>query len=129
MSEFSDTLKQFIAKHINSVEQLEVLLLLKRTAPREWTADQVSQEMTTSRYAAEGRLHDLHARGLFVFREENQVLYFRYDPANPADKAVSELGEVYAQRRTTVITMIFSKPVDGITRFADAFRIRRTDRP
>ncbi len=123
--ELSDILKQFVARHIHSVEQLEVLLLLQRSAPREWTADEVSREISTSRYAAEARLMDLRGRGLVSMREDGQVLHFRYDPATPDDAHVGQLAAVYAERRTSIITMIFSKPSDSVSSFADAFRLRR----
>jgi hypothetical protein len=127
--DLSDTLKQFIARNIHSVEQLEVLLLLKRDAQREWTADALSREISTSRYAAEGRLLDLRARGLAAYREEGQLLHFRYQ-SGPDDAAVAELAAAYGERRTSIITMIFSKPNDSIGSFADAFRLRRPpDKP
>jgi len=53
----------------------------------------------------------------------------RYAPAPPAlDATVVQLARDYAERRVTVITMIFSKPVDKLRTFADAFRFRK-DRP
>lgn len=126
-----DPLKQFIGRHINSVEQLEILLLLKRSAPREWSAEEVSRELSTSRYAAEGRLMDLASRHLAAIREDGPLLHFRYVAGNPDDALVAQLMEVYAQRRTSIITMIYSKPADRIASFADAFRLRRPppDRP
>ncbi|MBA3685033.1 MAG: hypothetical protein H0W72_07300 [Planctomycetes bacterium] len=122
--DLSDQLKQFVSRSINSVEQLEVLLLLKRDAQREWTADALSREISTSRYAAEGRLLDLRARGLATFREDGQLLHFRY-LAGADDAVVTELAAAYVERRTSIITMIFSKPNDSIGSFADAFRLRR----
>ena len=40
-------------------------------------------------------------------------------------RAVAGLAREYAARRVTVIGLIFSKPVDKIRSFADAFRLRR----
>ena len=42
-SVFPEAVRSFILEHINSVEQLEVLLLLKNQPDREWTAEAVSQ--------------------------------------------------------------------------------------
>ena len=44
------------------------------------------------------------------------------------DQAVVRLAKDYAERRVTVITLIFSKPVDKLRTFADAFRLRK-DKP
>lgn len=117
-------LKQFISRHIHSVEQLEILLLLQRTPNRQWRAEEVSKELATSRYAAEGRLMDLAARGLISGRQHDDELLFLYEAGGSEAETIVELARVYAERRTSVITMIFSKPQDSITSFADAFRLR-----
>src|SRR5687768_8725161 len=117
-ADLPDPVRQFIARHIHSVEQLEILLLLQRTLPREWSAEAVSREISTSRYSAETRLMDLRARGLATMREEGQVLYFSYQPASPDHMHVTQLSGAYAERRTSIITLIFSKPTDSITIFA-----------
>jgi hypothetical protein len=44
------------------------------------------------------------------------------------DAAVAQLAKDYAERRVSVITLIFSKPVDKLRTFADAFRLRK-DKP
>jgi hypothetical protein len=122
----SDSLKQFIVRHINSVEQVEVLLLLKRSSPREWTAEAVSREISTSRYSAEGRLMNLQTRGLIALREEDHVLHFWYDAANPHGPLIDELAKEYLERRTTIITMIFAPRSDSVTTFAQAFDLRNS---
>jgi hypothetical protein len=52
---------------------------------------------------------------------------FHYAPASgsPLDAAVAQLARDYAERRVTIITLIFSKPVDKLRSFADAFRLRK----
>lgn len=122
----SPSLRQFVARHIHSVEQLEVLLLLKRTPDREWTVEEVSREISTSRYSAEGRLMDLAARGLIASRQHDQELRFVYGQGGADDAMVIELARVYAERRTSVITMIFATPEDSITTFSNAFRLRQS---
>jgi hypothetical protein len=57
---------------------------------------------------------------------EGSPAQFRYEPrsADLAD-AVQALARAYADRRVTVIGLIFAKPTDKIRSFADAFRIRK----
>jgi hypothetical protein len=114
--------RRFIASHIVSVAQLEVLLLLRAAADKEWTADEVARALVTQRDAAEGWLENLRERGLA--RQEGGR--YRYAPANrELDRTIDSLAESYANYRVAVISLIFARPSERITSFADAFRIRR----
>jgi len=115
-----DTIERLIAEHIHSVEQLEVLLLLRRSA-RAWTAEEVAAELLTHRDSVAERLEDLTGRG-FASRDGERYAYAAGDAAR--DRAVDELAGYYARRRVTVIGLIFSKPSDTIRTFSDAFRLR-----
>ena len=51
---------------------------------------------------------------------------YRYAPANEElNGIVDALAESYANYRVAVIGLIFARPSERITSFADAFRIRR----
>jgi hypothetical protein len=112
----------FIASHIVSVAQLEVLLLLRAASDKEWTAPEVARALVTQPEAAAGWLEDLRHRGL---TSETDGRY-RYTPASgELDQIVDDLAESYAKYRVAVIGLIFGRPSEGVTRLADAFRIRR----
>ena len=122
-----EPVRHFIAQHVESVEQLEVLLHLRAHADRAWTADEVAQALHIDAASAARRLDDLCGRGVLAAAEESPRRY-RYSPALPAvDAVVGSLAEAYATRRVSVISLIFAKPTDTIQTFADAFRIRRDD--
>jgi hypothetical protein len=117
--------QRFISTHIDSIEKLEVLLLMRARADREWTARDVSQELRITELSASARLEDLTARQLLEPREGSPATY-RFNPASAADaQDVSELQATYSTRRVSVISFIFSKPLDRVRGFADAFRIKR----
>ena len=44
------------------------------------------------------------------------------------DETIRQLAQVYAERRVSVISLIFTKPVDPIRQFTDAFRFKKDDR-
>jgi hypothetical protein len=67
--------EQFIAEHINSVEQLEVLLLLHDRSSEEWTAATVARELHIDPGSAGRRLADWHARGLLSVSEASDPTY------------------------------------------------------
>src|ERR1051326_5760778 len=64
MDEIPSDVKQFIAKHISSVDQLEVLLLLRDHPEREWSAQDVGRQLHMSYASALLRLANLRSRGL-----------------------------------------------------------------
>jgi hypothetical protein len=113
--------RRFIASHIVSVAQLEVLLLL-RAADKDWTADEVARALVTQPEAAAGWLENLTQDGL----ARRQGASYRYAPATEElETTVDALAESYANYRVAVISLIFAGPSEGVTRLADAFRIRR----
>jgi hypothetical protein len=116
------SVRGFIASHIVSVAQLEVLLLLRAASDKQWTASEMARALVTQPEAAAGWLEDMRSRGL---ASESEGRY-RYTPANEElDRVVDDLAASYAKYRVAVIGLIFARPSERITLFADAFRIRR----
>ena len=71
---------------------------------------------------------DLAQRGLLE-GDNASPPRFRFAPRNPATAAlVQQLATDYADRRVSVIELIYAKPPDPIQSFADAFRLRK-ERP
>lgn len=121
--ELPDVVAAFLSAHVDSVEQLEALLLLHRTRPRRWTALQVSEELRTNVDSTRERLDELVWRRQVVGREQPGGRTYHVDGPDPA---VEALSEAYETRRVSVITFIVSKPLERIRSLADAFRIRRS---
>jgi hypothetical protein len=120
-----DDVAQFIANHIDSVEVLEVLLLLRERASEEWTDESVARELRINPVSTAARLKALAARGLLSSRD---AVAFRYAPVTTAiDATVRRVAECYKERRVSVITAIFSRPNENVRIFADAFRIRKDE--
>jgi hypothetical protein len=126
-SDLPEEVRRFIADHIDSVEQLEILLLLYQHPERTWDAESVARELRVAAGSAGERLEDMAHAGLLARKDGNPAEYrFAPESAELGD-AVRGLSTAYSERRVTVINLIFSKPVDKIRTFADAFRIRRDD--
>ena len=119
--------KAFIADNLGSVVQLETLLLLHGAPEREWTADEVASDLRIDRNWAEGQLEVLCAEKLADCAGGPPRRY-RFGPADPKQRAaVDALAKAYAERRVTVISLIFAKPVATLRAFSDAYRLRRDD--
>jgi DNA-binding IclR family transcriptional regulator len=115
---------QFIRQCIDRLETLDVLLLLQATSSKDWTVQQISDEMRSSLLAAETAIATLLTHGL-VSREGSG---YRFRPATPGlEEQTQRLAACYRERRAAVITQIVSRRTDSIRSFADAFRIKKDD--
>lgn len=123
---FPEEVQRFILEAINSVEQLEVLLLLRGAPDRDWTALAVGQAIYTSTAAAVMRLTDLVSGGFVTATPGEKEPLYRYAPDRPEKARLVDLvAETYKERRVAVIALIYSKPNDQVRAFADAFRLRK----
>src|SRR5688500_13618216 len=113
--------KAFIVEQIDSVVQVEILLLLHGQPGRDFTADEIGRELRIDPAWARAQLVELSTRGLLYqgqrasTPEAGPEASFRYQPRSAElDRAVAGLSREYADRRVSVISLIFSKPVDKI---------------
>jgi hypothetical protein len=115
----------FIADHIESVVQLEVLLHLYAKPNTDYRAADIGKELAIDQAWAGAQLQNLCARGLLTCVQGPDPSY-RYGPRSPdMSRAVAGLAQAYADRRVSVIGLIFSKPGDQLRNFADAFKLRK----
>ena len=117
---FPSDVESFIAYCIDSVEQVDVLLLLASQPGMEWTIDDLSRDLRSSRRSVALRLSSLVGHGLVA----RDGMSFRYAASPEDDALVKRLANVYEERRTAVIERIFKERPDPMRSFADAFRIR-----
>jgi hypothetical protein len=111
--------------HIDSIEKLEVLLLLRTRVEREWTASETALELRITEASAAVRLEDLTASTLLV-SDRGAPARYRYSPSSTEDvRSVAELAMAYAERRVSVITFVFTKPQNHVQGFANAFLLRK----
>ena len=118
------SVQQFLSKYIRSLEQLEVLLLLRNSASRSWTSAEVYEIVRSSRASVEERLGSFVQLG-FLAREPGPPSSFRYAPKGNLGAAVDETAGAYQKWRVRVIEAIFTPVVDPAQRFADAFKVRK----
>jgi len=116
-----DDVQRFILEHIDSIAQLEALLLLHKYAELDWTIEAVANRLYVSQAVAGDVLALLAAGGLCVCGDR----FFRYGPSSEElGEMIDKLCAAYAQYLVPVTNLVHSKPA-RIQRFADAFRFRR----
>ena len=128
--EIPPEIRQFIQSTINSVDQLEVLLFLMSNADRGRTVEEISSRIRVTPTAISSKLKDLCGAGLLSSRDEGPDGTYRYAPETTALAAelVDSLNRAYRESRDSVIQLIYTRPLDNIRIFADAFRISKEER-
>jgi hypothetical protein len=121
-----ENVRRFIVERINSVETLEILLLLHGHPAEEFGAAEVSRRLCTSAESAATRLADLQQAKLLVTTAAEPLKY-RFDSTSTEAALVADLEKVYKERRVSVISFIYSKPSDPLRAFSDAFRLRKDE--
>jgi hypothetical protein len=120
--ELAAELKQFMVQHIESLAQLEVLLYLRDNKDRTIHPREVGGRLALTSDMAPVILADLARRGFIV---QNQGT-FQYQPAIPETaRLIDLLADAYRTRRVTVTTQIYSRPLERVKSFANAFRFRK----
>lgn len=118
-------ISDFIQRHINSLEELEILLLFFAEPEARLDAETINTSIRSSTAAIAHRLIELSNRG---FLKEVEPNFFKYSPANEdLARGVGLLSSAYKERRVKVIEAIFTKPLSGIREFAKAFKFRGGD--
>jgi hypothetical protein len=113
-------LRDFIVRSIDSVGQLEALLLLRADPDKSWDVAQLARRLYVNETEAAAIFAHLVEQGFVVATAGST----RYDPENLQNRVIDQLAEAYARQLIPITNLIHAKP-RGIRAFADAFKIKR----
>jgi hypothetical protein len=123
----SGDVEEFIRKRIDSVAQLEALLLVRSDPEAEWSVGMLAKRLYTSEVQAIESVEALYSDGLLIRRAGPPVLY-QYQPgSNELRELVNRVAEAYAKHLVPITNLIHSKPKTRVQEFADAFRWRKEE--
>lgn len=122
----SATSRNFLDKHVETVEDLEILLLLRAAPMRDWDAVDVGREIGLEPIAASNRLMRLYLNGLLDHPQKGgRLFHFRHCVNSSSDRCLSELAAIFEKSRMEVVHHILNRQRTQLLHFADAFRIDR----
>ena len=97
--------RDFLLAHIDSIELLEVLLMLAAKPETAFTADEVSDHLRTATPSARHRLRCLLEHGLVEVEGE----LFRVRPDGGLAETLRQVSDAYREWRVTVVTLIYTR--------------------
>jgi len=122
MDHIPDDVRTLILERIDSVPELEAILLFREDPRREWTAEAAGRRLYVSTTVAGHVLGLLCERGFFTCTGDA----YRYEPESSGLRdVVDRLATAYARHLVAVTQMIHSKPSQNLRDFVDAFRLRK----
>jgi hypothetical protein len=114
-------IRDFVMRHIDSVTQLEALLLLRGNPGETWDLPTTAKRLYANEQEVAEVLALLCNDGLLSASDG----IYRYDCATPQERdLVDRLADIYSRQLISVTNMIHAKP-RRIRQFADAFRLRK----
>jgi hypothetical protein len=118
-----EDVRGFISKNIDSIAQLEGLLLLRANPAIQYNVRTIAERLYISDEESEWLLHDLHENGLIAKNQSSE--YFYQPQSSELLSMVEKLADIYSRYLLAVTHFIHSKSKSRIQEFANAFRIRK----
>jgi hypothetical protein len=115
----------FLLQHLDSIAQLEALLLLRADPACVWSAEALAKRLYIPPQEAATVLERL-ATDSFLTTSQDVPDSYQYHPASDElAHMVDRIAALYAQYLIPVTNLIHSKPRSRVQEFADAFKLRR----
>jgi hypothetical protein len=112
---------------IDSVAQMEALMLLRANASASWKLQELAQRLYLDEPQTAVALSRLVVGGPVSATQPPDPL-FRYWPASPEVASMADrVAQVYTKHLVPVTNLIHSKPRTRVQEFADAFRFRKEE--
>jgi len=123
-----DDVRRFIQSSIDSIAQLEALLIVREHSDIEWTVSAMSARLYISPEQTSAVLFRLCADRLVAIKGDDSAL-FQYQPGSEElRQMVDRLAEAYAKHLVPITRLVHSKQGMRIREFPDAFDFRK-ERP
>ncbi len=122
-----DEVRRFILANIDSVAQLEALLLFRTHPQHKWTCNGVAERIYMTEKETAAVLGKLVARELIETETLEPRLYY-YQPKNQDLAAsINQLADTYSKYLVPVTNLIHQKPRRDLAEMADAFRLKKKE--
>jgi predicted transcriptional regulator len=115
--------RHFLAKCIASIEQLEILLLLRATPEQAWTVRELYQRVLTNETSIARSLEKLGSHGLV----RGSGATYQFVSNSGFEVVLEKLAGLYKEKPTRILQALYGSTQSEIEAFAQAFKIRRPE--
>jgi hypothetical protein len=113
--------RTLIRRHIRSVGELELLMLLRAERDRSWSVDEICETLACPRSWAVAQLEVMERAGLLAPADGK----WQFAPTSTElEHATAALEESYRLHSRDVVRFVFATPGRDLKEFSDAFRLR-----
>ena len=117
---------EFVVKRIDTVTELETLLIMSAEESRRWSVDEIAARIYVAKPSAEAVLHALERHRLIVADDAGES--FRFSPANEEERqAVVQTAIAYRVHLIPIATLIHKKASGPVQEFARAFSLKKDE--
>jgi len=130
-SEVPEDVRLFLRDHIESYEQLELLLLLRNERDVSWTAETLSTRVRMPSSLVSAALSELHAAGFVAVSSEGGEERHRYLLLpGELEATICKLAQVYREQPIEIVKLMSANAIErvrtaALRTFADAFILRK----
>jgi hypothetical protein len=116
---------RFIAERIDTVPQLEALLLLWENQPRAWECEEIAARIYVRRDVCGDIVQALQRRDLVTIESSTPPRY-RYNPAwDESGQLMAQVASAYRSHLVPLTTFIHAKAPSSVREFARAFDFKK----
>jgi hypothetical protein len=120
-----DDIRQFIMQSIDSIAQMEALLLFRNQPETQWSTITIAQRLYMTEKQAQLILDQFVNRGI-IFKLPGKTALYQYKPlSQELAEMIDKTVDFYGRFLVPVTHLIHSKAQARMQAFADAFRIRK----
>ncbi len=123
--EIPRSVRRYVIERIDSVPELEVIMLLHDNPDRAWKVAEVAERVYVSPAMATALLARMVEDGVCapIGEGDEPASAYQYRPTAERAPIIDGLAEAYRRALISLTKMIHSKPNASLREFADAFRI------
>jgi len=117
----------FLNEHIESYEELQILLLLRAQPELSWSCAEVTEQLAIPAVVAEAALRELSREGLLATLESKGAVGFRYAPRSSVlATSVEKVMHCHDENRVAIMKLVTARAIERLRRGASLFFSKET---
>jgi len=117
---------RFILNQIDSVPQMEALLLVWESRPKKWAESEIAERLYVSTDAVRNIMQELVRRRLLAADTQQSARQYFYEPkSEDLDGLIEAVAATYRHELVRVSTFIHTKTSSAVRDFAKAFKFTK----